>query len=547
MNDSQQSLSSLDRARSADEGSNEASEDGNLEAGTSASAQGLLLGSTLVEDIGPVVTYKRPTPNPPADDLPVGPPDFERPPDREPDVSNFDAQDVLLRPPCANDQLQQERNSLMATFVNVSLSSVEMHKKVAWAEKLRREEKRRDRVRNLEKTFSQLAEKDLYKSFETFVDSVDRAKETPLEAEKTIDKILAYTRELESRALLRDDVERYDAFSVGDPLYDAYLPVLSYRVGPEVAKALLMAHKTGKQNMYKSVDTMCWWLAGLGYVRFETDCGFEEGLEMLKDQIGFQEVQMMAALGQTLKVHGLKPVPLHVPEPLDAKDNDDPDGGEFRAGLLQMIQAWERENGKAARSNHDHRVQVMRKWAETEKLAQEMKESAQTVAARESFYRSSTNEVYDSFTKVLKEFKRNGRTEFGFATPIQLKEFFILLQELKMRLMYLLKYFGGEQLCRTECLRKMVYIPVLIIHLGPKAAMDLLTSNMVKETNIYENSHSMATWLLGLGYPRDESKTMPSSIQDLKQKLDSGEVEPLQALAPLLEDLELPWPPTTGD
>ena len=84
------------------------------------------------------------------------------------------------------------------------------------------------------------------------------------------------------------------------------------------------------------------------------------------------------------------------------------------------------------------------------------------------------------------------------------------------------------------------------MNLGPKATFNFLNANspLTMTGNIYKNSLAMAMWLTGLGYERDASKTLSESYRELKQKLDAGDVEPLEEMARLLEDKDLPWPPS---
>ncbi|QDZ19922.1 hypothetical protein A3770_03p24400 [Chloropicon primus] len=337
-------------------------------------------------------------------------------------------------------------------------------------------------------------------------------------------------------------------FSVGDPLYDAYVPILSFYLGPEVTKALLMAHKDGKHNVYKRDHIACWLIAGLGYNRCDKTDGLRKGIKKLEGQIDRGKVQPMPVLGRLLKVHNLKPLPLRVRKGVEREGGgDDPEGTKFSALLYKLLREKEEKDGKETKAPTDVGMKLVREWAHEETMIQDEERSARREGAAREYCAMTTKELHEMFVSMWEHFRsaKHGRIDFSRARDERLKEMRALVEELKIRLMDLEGAWGGWPLVRATASGAAQYIPTLTMNVGPEAAFDFLNANspLTMTGNIYKNSLAMAMWLIGLGYERDTSKTMSESYGELKQNLDAGTVEPLKEMVRLLEDRDLPWPP----
>ncbi|QDZ25722.1 hypothetical protein HOP50_18g82630 [Chloropicon primus] len=411
-----------------------------------------------------------------------------------------------------------------------------------YEEKVRRRAARKARKVELVEWYKNATNAELHEKFKDFHEWLAVQDNTAEEVLKRTDDAIFLTTEVESRNYqLFKGGKRKEVSLTGDPLYDEHLPILSYHIGTILAEVIVNAHKTARLNMYSSNYLMCWFLAGYGFEGFDSSVEFNQGIEKLEGQIERGEVESLSVLGRLLRTQGLMPLPKEVRR-AEGEGCDDPGGIKFKALMCRLLEENDEQMKKEVANRLDLGVRLLRDWAELEKTILEEMLLASRVFAIQKYHGMGTEELYNLFRDTMAECSKDGVTDLTETSAVDMMDLRSLAEELRLRYMSIGGYFNGDRLFDIEPEDLMVYVPILTANIGAKAAKVLLSSNSLKDYNVYVNTECMATWLLGLGFPKNHSKTFLGNVQEVQSKLDSGDLEPLWEFSMLLRDKDLPWP-----
>ncbi|QDZ26006.1 hypothetical protein HOP50_20g85570 [Chloropicon primus] len=356
------------------------------------------------------------------------------------------------------------------------------------------------------------------------------------------EKVILVTKELVLRSS-KDDPNAKACPFTEDPRYVEYARVLEFNIGQELANLLVEGHIMFERSLYSNTLLGAFWLVGLGYEHFDATNGFNEGIFALQRRIDRGEIHYMAVYSQLLKLHGLVPLPYRYLR--DGGPGDDQALGfdKFLAKLLATAQNYDQKARGERQSRSYVELSSVRKWCESEKMIEDEADDAQVYMLVERIQKLATYELHEMLKTTLCELDKSSGNVFKYLGDVELRELIKFAEETKMRFMYLGGKFKGEELFTVDCSLYELYVPVLTINLGPKAAEALLALDRGEGYSIYENVDSIATWLIGLGFWRHTWKTLAAGMEELSKEIREGSFDPMPALASLLEAHDLAWPP----